>query len=73
MDHSSSHEALSGYLGQGGGENWLALFKSPALPTEREREREAERKGLGERGDGGSAQRETETDRELGSISCHDA
>lgn len=50
MDHSSSHEALSGYLGQGGGENWLALFKSPALPTEREGEQEAERKGLGERG-----------------------
>lgn len=35
--------ALSGYLGQGGGENCLALFQSSAVPAERGKGRERQK------------------------------
>lgn len=51
---------LSGYLGQGGGENRLALFKSCALASERGKGREAE----GEGGEKGGRERDTRTERQ---------
>lgn len=56
--------ALSGYLGQGGGENCLALFQSSAVPAERGKGRERQKWKGGKKGETGR-QREKETERDL--------